>query len=188
MKPPFIKLEALPKIIILLLLIAGCFKGSENTSETFTNETGGYSLDYPSGWLAFELPDGQQGEKEVTGIVVMVNQDSPNIYIRQTFQNSPSLKDAVEWGEKRLFERYSELGILQFESLNYSEMNGMEVAKRTYTISFPDQEAILKNQDVYIATSKNMFIVTFSSTVKDFDYQIEVFDEIISSFQINENP
>lgn len=179
-------------ILSVLLFLMSCRDSismvSTNKSRIFTNQEGGYSLEYPSGWIAFELPNGQHGEKEVTGIIVMQNQDSPNIYIRQVEKRTPSLDEAIQWGEVRLIDRYSDVGTFQLETLKFSDLNGKKIAKRTYTISFPNKDVILKNQDVYIVTGNSMYMVTFSSTTTEYNNQIEVFDEIMSSFQVDETP
>lgn len=181
-------------LIVLIFLLISISCGSSisnavaNKSEQFTNEAGGYSFEYPSGWKAFSMPNGQHGEKEVTGIIVMTNQDSPNIYIRQTDKSNVTLEEAIEWGERRILERYGEVGIPQFDPPTYSETNGMEIAKRIYMISFPGRDTALKNQDVYFATSNNIYVVTFSSTAENYDNYIRVFDKIMSSFQIIQIP
>lgn len=171
-------------LVFLLLLLSSCRTLFVNAPQSFVNQKGGYTLDYPPGWVALEIPNGHHGEIEVTGIVVMIEQDSPNVYIRQIADKNPSLEGALKWGEDRLFQQYGELGDLQFEPATNFEIEGMTLAKRNYTITFPEQEIVLKNQDVYLASASNMYILTFSATEKDYQQYIEVFDQIVSSFQL----
>lgn len=151
---------------------------------TFINELGGYSIDYPSGWIALEFENGNHGDKETTGMLVMRNQDSPNLTIRQFETQNPNLDEAVLWGKNRVITRYDEYGTFLFDSPEYKIVNYLPMATRTYTLSFYETGNSLKNIDAYVVSEGTIFILTFSSVSAEFEQNTPVFDEMLQSFVI----
>ncbi len=179
---------------IIILSIVSCeaiSRTSSNEDSIFTNNVGNYSIKYPSGWKAMELPYGRGADDYATGLIMKPIPGYPIVDISQKTAKQPTMDEIVKWGEERISLRYNdqdEVNDYQLDDLVVLNESELQMAKRTYLITFNDKNyEPLKKEDVYIIIGQEMFIITYSAPVSDFDSYYETFQNMIQSFRLVEN-
>ncbi|NOZ51177.1 MAG: hypothetical protein GXP37_14210 [Chloroflexi bacterium] len=143
--------------------------------KTVTHELYGFSLDYPPGWLAETY--GESGFKGNRAVKLRITRGfAGTVFMRVYYQAAinPTLENVARWGQYASGTlRSGNATIISFEQ---AELNGYEVAKRTY-------RSTNIYQDVYIAREKDMIIIKLQAQDRDFWDFLPIFDEIVASFR-----
>ena len=142
--------------------------------KTITHKLYGFSIDYPPGWLAETYGEyGIKGDRETK--LSISRGFAGSIYIDILYRSAvkPKLDDVVRWGGAHKTLRSLTTEVVSFQIM---ELNGYEVAKRTY-------RSRNMYQDVYIAREKDMIIIKLQAEEDDFWTFLPTFEEIVASFR-----
>jgi hypothetical protein len=159
------------------------FIRSEGKWKTVTNTQYGFSVDYPTKWVARTYDEhGFKGEDEVKLRIYRSLLGVFEIAIRYQEASEPTLAEVVAWGDARITSINRNLvgrGEISYEEVTLWEdiIRGHTVARRVYK-----REGVMK-EDVYIARTNDMIIITLQSEERDFDNYLEDFEAIVVSFK-----
>jgi hypothetical protein len=135
------------------------------------------SIQYPSGWIAKDLPDGNHGDMDVIAMFYTLSPLPAIIMHHKEFEN-PTLENVASWGQQRIFDRYDEH---KLEDINEETLANQEVLTRTYLTSWSKGTAV-RSKDVYIVHDDSGIILTLRATVYQYDDILPVFDAMVDSF------
>lgn len=153
-------------------------------SRTFISNGGKYAINYPPNWVAFDFfPRGNNGNKEISAYLIDYEKDYPSLEILQKKDDQPTLEDAINWGTTHLKNRHNDRNSIELDELNYRRLGNKEIAERTYT-TYTEGALSTRNKDVYLVEEDHMFILSFSSSPQEYEQDLEVFEEMIQSFEI----
>lgn len=182
---------AVGRIIIILtlawLFVAstfhfGVFSKPQKEWQTISHPQYGFSVEYPPEWVARIYGEaGDRGAEEVKLRIYRSIWGPPEIAIHYQETSKPSLEDVVAWGDLLIAEANHYLTdhgetIYVDSSLQEDIIDGQTVIRRIYK-----REGIM-NEDVYIARSGDMIIITLHSQEDNFENYIQEFERIVESF------
>lgn len=157
---------------------------SEGDWKTITNVEYGFSVDYPTKWKARTY--GEHGFKGGDEIKLRIYRSLTGIFVitvQYLEMPNSTVEDAVNWGNSRINDSIDNLRA-QGKQPNYENMgleeriiNGHTAMRQRYRLGNAMYE------DVYIARTNDIIIITLQAGETEFDGYLEDFDAIVASFR-----
>ncbi len=154
---------------------------SEGEYATISHPEYGFAVDYPTKWKARTY--GENGFKGIDDTKLRIYyslRDSFVIYVRYQTIPQPTLEDVLGWSDD-LLERFRRTAdsLQNFEEIKMWEdtIRGHSIIRRRY------RSRDMMFEDVYIARSDSMVIITLQANKNDFDNYLEEFNAIVASFR-----
>ena len=155
-----------------------------NSWKTTTHINFNFSIEHPRRWVAHKY--GESGFRSKDDVVIRLSSDMEtafnSVWIQHRWAENPTLDDAVNWGEDYLQSirqnAYRSGNTLAYEEFDYWEDNihGVPISRRVY------QLGSLVNEDVYIARSNDMIIITIETSQDQYENHKPEFDRLVESF------
>jgi hypothetical protein len=171
----------------LMLFLVSCLDNNSSSETTnvdkmrlFESSEYDFSIEYPAGWIASELPDGNHGDKEVIAMF-FIPAPFPGVLIQQKEFKSPALEDIANWGKQRILNRYDEYDLGDLVKTNVGDQ---EVFERVYRTNMTTGSNLML-RDVYFLHDGKGFILTFVSYASKFDELNPIFQAMVDSFQFD---
>lgn len=167
-------------IVASILLDFWPFVRTEGGWKTLTHEQYGFTIDYPSQWVARQY--GEHGHKGADEIKLIIHRSwlSFQITLRRKEFSNPTLEDAVAWGDamsSHLRGGLDEQGDPAYEEMWEDNIQGHPVVRRRYKYRSTMYE------DVYIARRNDLIIIRLQSEEHDFYNHLPDFERIVSSLR-----
>lgn len=156
---------------------------TEGEWRTITNSEYGFSVDYPTKWKArIYGEDGFKGGKEIKLRIYRSFIGIFLISVRYKSFSNPDLEDVANWGDQRIKEINENLSkrgepVLEEMFLKDEIVRGQPVLRRRYG------QRDYTNEDVYIARSNDMIIITLQAPTNSFESFLDDFNAIVASFR-----
>ena len=143
---------------------------------TITHSQYGFVVDYPTKWVAKTY--GEHGYHGIENQKLRIYPPLGDTYItfRYTFSSEPSLESAAMRGSFNL-DRFRDVEAFAESSLQEDAIRGIPILRRKYRVEN------LMFEDVYIARSEDIIIITMQSSVSNFDKDYDEFEAIVDSFR-----
>lgn len=143
------------------------------------NQTGKFSIDYPENWLAYELPQGNHGDKEVVAMIEPRGNYLPQLFVSQKFFSAPRIADVASWGEMRNQSR-GDCTTIKLEDISTPNITGQV---REYILMMDSSLGTAKWHCLDLYTLNNQLGYQFSFCVneKDWAKMSPVFQQMIQS-------
>lgn len=157
---------------------------SDGEWKTITHLEYGFSLDYPTKWHAKTYGEhGFKGEDEIKLAITRSYRDIFEIGVHYQAMPQPTLKDAINWGNSRIDDSIARLRGLD-KPANYQELIAEEVIINGHT-TFRQRFVLGDNmyEDIYIARTNDIIIITLQANESDFESYLEDFNAIVASFR-----
>jgi len=157
--------------------------GLPSAMAIYENPYGNFTMLYPENWNAYNTPDGNHGDTDMIGMIIVPGRTYPRVYIA-TNNGVNLLEEVVDWGEERI---HDSLGYQEI-SLESVDMNNLEGIRRNY-IKQSGSEWFGYNQIIcqayYILDHSTGFTFTFCSESDKWEGQVnDVFQRMIESIRI----
>jgi xanthosine utilization system XapX-like protein len=175
----------LPIIIIVLLGIIGIYliryQLKQGQWNILTSEQYGYTISYPSNWLAKEY--GSNGSRssiyQRSYFSDFLTSSSVEVY-EQAIQD-PDLTQATVWGEE-IIKRNGASDLSEFKTIEIGQ-NNYPALERTYTQSgFLGR--IYTIRVVYLAADQHVFAIKFDPSERHYEEVPKAFEQMLASFRI----
>jgi hypothetical protein len=174
-------------ILILTFIVSGC-ESSGSPWKTFHSPLiGGFQIKYPSTWSADAFSNGYHNDQQAIAVFHAQTLFAfPSMILAQKQMELPRLENVVEWGGERFLEFNDSSGKrYRWLDLEYKEVNGQLVATRDYEM-VAESPLPLKKRDVYLINGDVGYIMTFTAEAEQFDEQVQLFEEMVTSFKFLE--
>lgn len=157
---------------------------SEGEWKTITNVEYGFSVDYPTKWNARTY--GEHGFKGGDEIKLRIYRSLTGIFVitvQYLEMPNPTLEDAVNWGNSRINDSIVNLRsqgkLPNYENIRLEEIiiDGHTAMRRRYRLGSAMYE------DVYIARTNDIIIITLQAGDTEFDGYLEDFNAIVANFR-----
>jgi hypothetical protein len=156
---------------------------SEGKWATINNTEYGFSVDYPTRWKAEVY--GKNGYRGLDEIKLQIYRSVlAQFFITVRYQEkvSPTLDDVVNWRDRMIVlwnkaliqdgeNPYEEIALIN------DTLNGHPIIRRQYS------NGTLKIEDIYLARTNDMIIISLSAEERGFESYREDFETIIASFR-----
>lgn len=179
--------RVLNTIIFAVFLIAGlCLlanriashgRNSDGEWKTISHPQYDFSVTYPSRWHASTY--GEHGFKGEESIKLYISPDrhASAIVVRRRAAANPTLEDVVKWRYySRIYNRLENHSSYEEVYLREFEIDEHPVAVRQY------KSGNYMYEDVHIARSNDIIVVTLEGEISDFETLHDEFDRIVKSF------
>lgn len=170
-------------IVASILLNLWPIVRTEGGWATISNLQYGFTVDYPTIWKAEIYDDyGYRGVNEIKLHIYRSLVGDVFITVRYQKRINPSLADVQEWRNILMIHanrNLSNQGKPTFQEIESHEdiLNGQSVIRRKYG----NGETLL--EDIYIARSNDMIIITLAAEENEFNNYSEDFEAIVASFR-----
>jgi hypothetical protein len=174
-------------IILSGLIISGCSSGSSAWKTYRSPIVGEFQIKYPSSWSADVFPNGYHNDQQAIAVFHAQSFFAfPSMILAQKQLESSILENVVEWGGERFLEFNDSSGNrYHWLEVEYKEIDGQLIATRDYEM-VAESPLPLKKRDVYFIDDNTGFIMTFTAEAEEFDEQVQIFEEMVTSFKFLE--
>ncbi|MCA9935759.1 MAG: hypothetical protein H6662_06730 [Ardenticatenaceae bacterium] len=149
--------------------------------KTITNTEYGFTVDYPTKWSAQIYGEyGLKGADQIKLRIAHSVFDQFVIYVNYQRATKPTLQEVIDWGNELTSRfRSTQESIAQYEEfgLQYDMIQDTPIARLRY------RSWDRMYEDIYIARSNDMIIITLQAPKGDFDSYLEDFNAIVASFR-----
>ena len=157
--------------------------GLPSPMESFVGNNVHLSIDYPSSWVASELPQGSHGDKEVFALIINPGNWMPSVWFaRHDFQNN-DLNQVAEWGESRILSQRSMYESISLTRIHTSSIDGL-IRQYTWESESPLGKTRVRCEDLYIFENGTGYALSFCTEEKDWDDTEAYFQKMIESFDL----
>jgi peptidyl-prolyl cis-trans isomerase B (cyclophilin B) len=159
-------------------------------SENYSSDEFGFSTTFPTGWLVQEPEKVQSGTPDVTAVGPISDGFNPSISITIGKSNEKTLKELID-ERKNSLKVAIDSGQLIIDSEEFIKVYGKDAHVMTVTSSFPTNTGslIIKFKETIVDTPEKFFQITYVNSEKNFDNDIQLYDETIDSFKtLSEDP
>ena len=174
-------------LIVMFVLLRGRIFTTAPDADTrwirVTNDLYNFSIEYPNIWEAETYGEGGfRGASHIKLQIFDTMLGNFRIFVSHQSAHVPSIQQAAEWGAERmkirseLLAQRGNMGAIEF-GLWEDSIQGQPVLRRRY-----GNEQFMF-EDVYIARSSDMIIITLQSDTLEFDSYLDDFNRIVSSFE-----
>jgi len=174
-------------LLSAVVLASGCVdSGNQTTNQTsgiatksYTNDTAGYSFEYPENWQKMDL-------NNTKGVGFIDRATNTNVII-STFQSGKEPTDQeLETAIDEILSSYNQTikGIEGLEKVsgNTVTINGVKGVDIVYKYSINSRE--VQQRQVWLFKGETGYILTFTADPSEYGEQSKYFDVIINSFKI----
>jgi len=182
----------MPSICFLLFvsIIPEIFASSNSTEETgnYANQQLGFSFHPPDNWTVQELKKTQPNAPDIVVVGTKMEGFAPSISVSVENSNGTSLEDYIKNVKARL-QPAVDAGRLIFLSDETKKINGFdsEISESKGEFLSQNQGFIVKFREVTISTNDKFYIITYANQEKNFNDDLQSFDDVLNSFQISSN-
>ncbi len=181
---PVVLIFTLLWVMLMIILLQGrLFTSSGNSDWTHvTNEEYNFSVEHPAKWAADTFGEiGSRGDRELKLEVYAALLSTFRIFVYQKGYPQPTPQDVAAWGMTRIEQvdaNLSRRGQPTLREIDYweSSSQGQPILHRRYG------NGLITFEDVYIARSTDMIIITLQNDAAAFDNSLIDFNRLVVSF------
>jgi len=154
-------------------------------SEKYSNDKFGFSTTFPTGWLVQEPEKTQPDAPDVSAVGPLSNGFNPSIYVSVIESEGRTLEERID-EIKNSLQIVMDSGQLEIVSEEFTKIQGKDAHLMTSISNFPTSTGIVivKFKEVIIETPEKFFQITYVNSEKNFDSDLQLFDETLNSFKI----
>lgn len=162
-------------ITVLLLILVSCGKDTK----TYTNETYGFSIDYPADW------DTSKTDPRMVFMALEPYQDSSDIFQEgfsiSVFENEGYSLDEIVAENIAMTERYYAGAEINREDIKINDNEAIQLS-----LDYDLEDLSLTNIATFLSHNQYLITVTQSAEKKNFENYKALFDELIQTFSFIE--
>lgn len=156
---------------------------TEGEWQTITNSEYGFSVDYPTKWNArIYGENGFKGGKEIKLRIYRSAVGIFGISVRYQAFNNPNLEDVANWGNRRI-EEINEYRLKHDKPLMEEVFLKEDIIREQAILRRRYAQSDYSIEDVYIARSDDMIIITLQAPTDSFESYLDDFNSIVASFR-----
>lgn len=154
-------------------------------SENYSNEMLGFSATFPTGWFIQEPEKTQPGTPDVTAVGPASAGFNPSISVSIGELKGKTLAEQIS-ERRNTLQTAIDSGQLVIDSEEFTKINGKNAHVMTVTSNFETRDGILiiKFKETMLETSEKLFLITYVNNEENFDNDLFLYDNTISSFKI----
>jgi peptidyl-prolyl cis-trans isomerase B (cyclophilin B) len=155
-------------------------------SEKYSNDKFGFSTTFPTGWLVQEPEKTQPDAPDVSAVGPLSNGFNPSIYVSVIESEGRTLEERID-EIKNSLQIVLDSGQLEIDSEEFTKIQGKDAHLMTSISNFPTSTGIVivKFKEVIIETPEKFFQITYVNSEKNFEIDLQLFDETLNSFKIH---
>jgi peptidyl-prolyl cis-trans isomerase B (cyclophilin B) len=154
-------------------------------SENYSSDEFGFSTTFPTGWLVQEPEKIQPGTPDVTSVGPISDGFNPSISVTIGESKGKTLKELID-ERKNSLQVAIDSGQLVIDSEEFTKVDGKDAHIMTVTSNFVTSagNVTIKFKEIIIDTPEKLFQVTYVNSEKNFDKDVQLYDETVDSFKI----
>lgn len=147
----------------------------------FKASDGSFSILSPANWVAFNLPQGYHGDKEIVASIAVSGREFAIINIAHKLFPDGKVNDVVDWGQSRA-ARSIDYVPTPLIPLSDSELTGFVQDYKWLHSSY--DKILMHCQDVYVLANNDGYALSFCSKEEDWTSLKDIYIEMQQSFSI----
>ena len=173
-------------LLSAVVLASGCVdSGNQTTNQTsdiatktYTNDTAGYSFEYPASWQKVDFQS-----NNTTGVVFRDGSSGTNVIVTSFPIDSEPTDEELTTFLTQLESQYG-TGFEGYEkvSSNTVTIKGVKGVEMIYKLTEEGQE--LQQKQVWLFKSNMAYLITLTAQASDYASEAANFDLIVNSFKI----